>query len=145
VVTAFQGSHQPHIDGLAIVRGRLWALVVFGNDGPSPKRTKKLNTQQKEKELAISSASGARAAGKDTKANDAMQVVKVFAKNGFDEVWTYLQHFRGHDRAHIRVFTLGDDDEMYPTKQGITIRISDVPKLAQAVEALVAAVEARSS
>jgi hypothetical protein len=74
-----------------------------------------------------------------------MQVVNVFAKNGFDEVWTYLQHFRGHDRAHIRVFTLGDDDEMYPTKQGITIKVSDLPKLAEAVAALVAAVEARKS
>jgi hypothetical protein len=74
-----------------------------------------------------------------------MQVVNVFAKNGFDEVWTYVQRFRGHDRAHIRVFTLGDDDEMYPTKQGITVKVSDLPKLTEAVAALVAAVEARES
>jgi hypothetical protein len=100
---------------------------------------------KKEIELTNSSADGACAAGKDTEANGEMQVVNVFAKNVFDEVWTYLQHFRGHDRAHIRVFTLGDDDEMYPTKQGITIKVSDLPKLAEAVAALVAAVEARTS
>ena len=74
-----------------------------------------------------------------------MQVASVFAKNGFDEVWTYLQPFKGHDLAHIRVFTLGDDDEMYPTKQGITVKVKDLPKLAEAVATLVAAPEARKS
>jgi hypothetical protein len=116
---------------------------LFGSDWAFLRTNPTLN--KKEKELTTSSAGGARAAGKDTKAKDEMHVVNVFAKNGFDEVWTYLQHFRGHDRAHIRVFTLGDDDEMYPTKQGITIKVSDLPKLAEAVAALVAAVEARKS
>ena len=74
-----------------------------------------------------------------------MQVVNVFAKNGFDEVWTYLQPFKGNDLAHIRIFSLGDDDEMYPTKQGITVKVSDLPKLAEAVAASVAAPEARKS
>lgn len=95
--------------------------------------------------MPTSSAGGARAAGKNTKAKDEKQVVNVFAKNGFDEVWTYLQPFKGHDLAHIRVFTLGNDDEMYPTKQGITVKVSDLPKLAEAMAALVAAVEARQS
>ena len=66
-------------------------------------------------------------------------------KNCQLEVWTYLQPFKGHDLAHIRVFTLGNDDEMYPTKQGITVKVSDLPKLAEAMAALVAAVEARQS
>jgi hypothetical protein len=34
---------------------------------------------------------------------------------------------------------------MYPTKQGITVKVSDLPKLAEAMAALVAAVEARQS
>lgn len=81
----------------------------------------------------------------DPEANDGMEVVDVFAKNRFDEVWTYIQPFKGYDLAHIRVFTLGDDDEMYPTKQGISLRLGDLPRLAEAVAALVSAVEARQS
>jgi hypothetical protein len=102
-------------------------------------------TQHGGTELKADPAGGARAAGKDTKAKDELQVVNVFAKNAFDEVWAYLQPFKGHDLAHIRVFTLGDDDEMYPRKQGITVNVRDLPKLAEAVAALVAAVEARTS
>jgi hypothetical protein len=122
--------------------GRLWAPFVV------PKRwasQQELNTQQKEKKLATSSAGGACAAGKDTKAKDEMQVVNTFAKNAFDEVWTYLQPFRGHDLAHIRIFTLGDDDEMRFTEKGVAINVRDLPKLAEAVAALIAAVEARKS
>jgi hypothetical protein len=81
----------------------LGALRCSGANGLP---TKKLNTQEEAKELPTSSAGGARAAGKNTKAKDEKQVVNVFAKNGFDEVWTYLQPFKGHDLAHIRVFTL---------------------------------------
>jgi hypothetical protein len=73
-----------------------------------------------------------------------MKVVHTFEKNSFDEVWAYLQPFRGNDLAHIRVFTLADD-EMRPKKQGIAINVRDLPKLAEAVAALVAAVEARTS
>jgi hypothetical protein len=55
--------------------------------------------------LTTSSAGGARAAGKDTKANDEMQVVDVFVKNAFEEVRAYLQSYKGGQLAHIRVFT----------------------------------------
>jgi hypothetical protein len=115
---------------------------LFGSDGLL---TKKSTLTTKEKELTTSSAGGAHAAGTGTKATDEMQVVNVFAKNRFDEVWSYLQPFKGHDLAHIRVFTLGGDDEMYPTKKGITLNIRDLPKLAEAVAALVAAAGARTS
>jgi hypothetical protein len=76
---------------------------------------------------------------------DEMKVVHTFEKNSFDEVWAYLQPFKGNDLAHIRVFTLGADDEMRPKKQGIAVNVRDLPKLAEAVAALVAAVEARKS
>jgi transcriptional coactivator p15 (PC4) len=114
----------------------------LGSDGPCHK---KLKLKRRRKKLPTSSAGSVRAAGKDTKAKDEMQIVNTFAKNAFDEVWSYLQPFKGHDLAHIRVFTLGDDDEMYPRKKGITLNVSDLPKLAEAVAALVAAVEARTS
>jgi hypothetical protein len=101
-------------------------------------------TQHGGTELKTDPAGGARAAGKDTISND-MQVVNVFAKNAFDEVWAYLQPFKGNDLAHIRTFTLGDDDEMRFTPKGVTVNVRDLPKLAEAVAALVAAVEARKS
>jgi hypothetical protein len=41
--------------------------------------------------------------------------------------------------------TTGDDDEMRPTKKGITVRIDDVPKLADALTALVDAVKEQKS
>jgi hypothetical protein len=73
-----------------------------------------------------------------------MKVVYTFEKNSFDEVWAYLQPFKGNDLAHIRVFTLGADDEMLPKKQGIAVNVRDLPKLAEAVAALIEAVEART-
>jgi hypothetical protein len=95
--------------------------------------------------MNASSNGSVRAATQDTTANDAMQVVHVFAKNRFDEVRTYIQPFKRYDLAHIRIFTLGDDDEMHPTRQGVAVKLSDLPKLAEAVAALVSAVEARQS
>lgn len=85
------------------------------------------------------------AAGKDAKTTTDMEVVSVFAKNRFDEVWAYVQPFMGHQLAHIRIFSPGDDDEMHPTHKGVSINIRDLPKLADSVAALVAAVEARES
>ena len=52
---------------------------------------------------------------------------------------------QGHDLAHIRVFTLGDNDEMHLTEKGVAVNVRDLPKLAEAVAALIAAVEARNS
>jgi Transcriptional Coactivator p15 (PC4) len=72
---------------------------------------------------------------------DGMNVVHTFVKNSFDEVWTYLQPFRGKQFAHVRIFTSGDNDEMLPTKKGITISLNDLPKLAEAVAALIRAAE----
>jgi hypothetical protein len=94
--------------------------------------------------LPNSSTGGGHAAATAAKANDEMRVVNAFAKSMFDEVWAYIQPFKGRDLAHIRVFTLGEDDEMHPTKRGITVGVSDLPKLAEAVAALVEAGEARN-
>jgi hypothetical protein len=80
-----------------------------------------------------------------TSAPDGMNVVHTFVKNSFDEVWTYLQPYRGKQFAHVRIFTTGDRDEMLPTKKGITISLNDVPKLVEAVNALVDAVEEQKS
>jgi Transcriptional Coactivator p15 (PC4) len=80
-----------------------------------------------------------------TSVPDGMNVVHTFVKNSFDEVWTYLQPFQGKQFAHVRIFTSGDNDEMLPTKKGITVSLNDVPKLAEAVTALAAAVKEQES
>jgi hypothetical protein len=77
---------------------------------------------------------------KTTTAED-KKVVHTFVKNSFEEVWTYLQPYKGTLCAHVRVFSTGDDDTMYPTRKGITVKLSDVPKLAEAVTALAMAVK----
>ena len=71
--------------------------------------------------LNNSPADGVRAASKDAKTYNDMRVVTVFAKNAFDEIWVYLQPYMGHDVAHIRTFTLGEDGEMHPTKKGVSV------------------------
>ena len=118
------------------------AFCCSGSDRPFSGNS---TLDMKEKELPTSSTGGGCAAGKDTNVKAEMQVVNVFAKNAFDEVWAYLQPFKGNDLAHIRIFTLGDDDEMRFTPKGVTVNVRDLPKLAEAVAALVTAVEARTA
>ena len=71
-----------------------------------------------------------------------MHVVNVFAKNAFEEVRAYLQPYMGRQLAHIRVFSPDKNEIDRPTSKGIAVDIRDLPKLAQAVDALLAATEA---
>ena len=87
---------------------------------------------------------GSAASTKTTTAGE-MTVVHTFVKNSFDEVWTYLQPYQGKLRAHVRIFTTASDDEMRPTKKGITVSVKDVPKLAEAVNALLEAAKEQES
>jgi hypothetical protein len=74
-----------------------------------------------------------------------MKVVHTFVKNSFEEVWTYLQPFKGELRAHVRIFDTRDDETMHPTKKGICVSLSDVPKLVEAVTALARAAKEQAS
>ena len=94
--------------------------------------------------MSKSSASGTSVAS-DARASNEMEVVHTFAKNAFDEIWAYFQPYRGHEVVHIRTLTLGDNDELHFTKKGISVSVKQLPKLLEAVEALVAAAEGRSS
>jgi hypothetical protein len=76
------------------------------------------------------------AAAKAAKEVTDMKLVNVFAKNGFDEVWTYLQPFGARELAHICV-TEDQNGEMVPTKKGMAVDTADLPKLVKAVRALV--------
>jgi hypothetical protein len=77
-----------------------------------------------------------------TQGDDQMDVVDVFVKNAFEEARAYLQPYKGSQHAHIRVFTPDKNDVDRPTRKGIALNIRDLPKLAQAVDALLAATEA---
>jgi hypothetical protein len=95
--------------------------------------------------MSNTSTRGASATSTKTTTASEMKVVHTFVKNSFDEVWTYLQPFRGEVRAHVRIFTTGDDDTMRPTKKGISVSLSDIPKLAEAINALARAAREQTS
>ena len=92
----------------------------------------------------MSNTSTRGASATSTKASTAneMKVVHTFAKNAFEEVRAYLQPYKGSQLAQIRVFTPDKNDVDRPTKKGIALSIRDLPKLAQAVDALLAATAA---
>ena len=68
--------------------------------------------------MSNTSTRGASATSTKTTTADEMKVVHTFVKNSFDEVWTYLQPFKGKLRAHVRIFTTGDDDDDAPDQEG---------------------------
>jgi hypothetical protein len=94
--------------------------------------------------MSKTSTRGASASEKTSTAGE-MDLVHTFVKNAFDEVWTYVQPLGGQVLAHVRIWTMGDDEEMRPTKKGITVSVKDVPKLAEAVAALAAAVKEQAA
>src|SRR5437667_12626371 len=74
-----------------------------------------LNTRnlKKEKiEMSNTAPRGGSATSTKTTTTGEMTFVHTFVKNSFDEVWTYIQPFQGKLRAHVRIFTTGDDDNM---------------------------------
>ena len=95
--------------------------------------------------MSNTSTRGASDTSTKTTTADDMTVVHTFVKNSFDEVWTYLQPYQGKLRAHVRIFKTGDDDNMIPTKKGISVGLKDLPKLVEAVTALVDAAKERES
>jgi hypothetical protein len=99
-------------------------------------------SNQKGTPMSNTSTRGASATSTKTTTADEMTVVHTFVKNAFEEVRAYLQPYKGGQLAHIRVFTPDKNDVDRPTKKGIALNIRDLPKLAQAVDALLAATEA---
>lgn len=84
-------------------------------------------------------------AANGAKSDNDMKVVHTFAKNAFEEVRAYVQPFKGYQLAHIRVFRPDEHDIDRPTGKGIAVNVRDLPKLARAVEALLAATKASSN
>jgi hypothetical protein len=69
------------------------------------------------------------------------EVLYAFPKNAYEEVRAYLQEYKGQMLAHIRVFITDKNDIDHPTRKGIAVTLNDLPKLAEAVAALQAAVD----
>jgi hypothetical protein len=88
---------------------------------------------------------GASATSTKTTTTDEMTVVHTFAMNNPAEVRTYLQRYKGELLAHVRIFSTGRNNTMNPTRKGIAVSLNDVPKLAEAVTALVEAVKEQES
>jgi hypothetical protein len=67
-------------------------------------------------------------------------VVYSFPKGKRSEVRASLSNYRGELRADIRLWVPGDgEDELVPTKSGISVPVEDLPRLLEAVQALIEA------
>lgn len=95
--------------------------------------------------MSNTSTRGASATSTKTTTADEMTVVHTFAMNNPAEVRTYIQPYEGELLAHVRIFTTGRNNTMKPTRKGIAVSLTDVPKLAEAVTALVEAVKEQES
>jgi hypothetical protein len=65
------------------------------------------------------------------------RVVYAWPKNAREEVRATLTEYRGYRLADLRVYA-DDDGEDVPTKKGLSVRIEDLPRLREAVDALIA-------
>jgi hypothetical protein len=66
--------------------------------------------------------------------------VYAWPKNSREEVRASLRTFKGHRLADIRVYAADDEgDGDHPTRKGICMRVGDLPRLLQAVQALIEA------
>lgn len=59
--------------------------------------------------------------------------IAAFRKNANEEVRVSLDDFKGHRLVNIRVWFAGDDGEMRPGKQGLAIRLEQLPQLRDAL------------
>jgi hypothetical protein len=71
---------------------------------------------------------------------DEPRAVYEFAKNTREVVRASLVTFGGHELADLRVHVADR-----PTRKGLTLRVVDLPELRNAVEALIAALEAEEA
>ena len=62
------------------------------------------------------------------------KTVKVFYKNKFQEIRVGIREFKGNDLIDIRTWTMTQGtDEMVPTAKGVSLNISLLPQLKEAV------------
>lgn len=69
--------------------------------------------------------------------NDEQTLVYSWPKNRNEEVRASIRLFKGYLLADIRVYRADADDVDRPTRKGISIRVGDLSKLREAVDALI--------
>ena len=73
------------------------------------------------------------------------EVIARFEKNSFEEVRISLTEFKGKELIDIRVYYQPEgEEEMRPTKKGITISPEKFPELQKGLAALEKALKAKS-
>ncbi len=89
-------------------------------------------------ELAPALLEAARAL--DAAPKDRDQVVAKISKNASQQVWAGVSIYKGVPLIYLRTYAqFGDDETLKPTKQGISLRAEQCPKLLEIVEKLAAA------
>lgn len=72
--------------------------------------------------------------------SDETTFVYSWPKNSSEEVRAALRTFKGHRLADIRVWAAdGEGDGDHPTRKGLCVKVADLPKLREAVDALIEA------
>jgi hypothetical protein len=64
------------------------------------------------------------------------EVVYAFPKSAREEIWAYIQEYRGQKLFHLRTFTTNEDNGGRPTTRGIALSVDDLSELKTAVERL---------
>jgi len=62
-----------------------------------------------------------------------MSTLATFQKNALQEVGVSLEEFHGYDIFNIRVWNRAEDGEMRPGKQGLALRLEQLPDLMDAL------------
>jgi hypothetical protein len=79
-------------------------------------------------------------AGELTAREDEVEVFS-FPKNASGEYRARLFTYNGQRLGDIRLFQCNKDGEYVPTRKGVTVRVSQLPELLEAVQALIEADE----
>jgi hypothetical protein len=70
------------------------------------------------------------------------KLIAKFDKNVSEEVWVQLREFRGHQLLDVRVhFRPDEGGEPRPTKKGISVSVNLIPRLLDAVQQALKALE----
>ena len=75
----------------------------------------------------------------ETASGSRAELVYSWPKNSREEVRASLTTFRGRRLADIRCYIADERDVDHPTRKGLAIRVEDLPKLREALDALIAA------
>ncbi len=64
------------------------------------------------------------------------QVISEFRKNAKEEIRVTLSNYRGNDVIDLRVYCYPNnpDDDLWPTKKGITMTTKLIPELKKAID-----------